>query len=184
MPLPPGDALQIRAATAADRTAIDDVHRAAFPADECTQVASLASDLLAEHTTPAVLTLVAEVGRQLVGHVAFSPVSDPQDDQWRGCLLAPLGILPQWQRRGVGSKLVAAGMQRLRDDGVHRLFVYGDPDYYSRFGFRAVDTVRYPAPYPLTFPHGWQSLVLNPWPEPTTAAALQCVFALRKPELW
>ena len=54
------------------------------------------------------------VARLLVGHVAFSPVSDTRDDRWSAYILAPLGILPQWQRRGVGSKLVAAGMQRLR----------------------------------------------------------------------
>ena len=184
MPLPPVGDLQIREAVATDRTVIGDVHRAAFPADESTQVASLASELLAEHTTPPVLTLVAGVGRLLVGHVAFSPVSDTRDDQWSAYILAPLGILPQWQRRGVGSRLVAAGMQRLRDDGVHRLFVYGDPDYYGRFGFNAIDAEPYAAPYALQFPHGWLSVALNPWPGPTSAARLQCVAALRNPELW
>jgi putative acetyltransferase len=73
----------------------------------------------------------------LVGHIAFSPVTVDGDDG--GALgLAPMGVRPAWQRRGVGRALVDAGLAelRLRRPAVPFVVVVGHASYYPRhFGF-------------------------------------------------
>ena len=59
--------------------------------------------------------------------------------------LAPIGVLPSCQRQSIGSALIRAGLAHLRDAGESIVFVLGEPDYYVRFGFRAVDG--YVSPY-------------------------------------
>lgn len=92
------------------------------------------------------LSLVATLdGDELVGHVAFSPVKiDGRHDGWFG--MGPVAVWPECQRTGVGSKLVRAGLERLRESRARGVVVLGDPAYYGRFGFRAQDRLRYPGP--------------------------------------
>lgn len=83
------------------------------------------------------ISLVAEAGGRIVGHVAFSPVAfDPMRSHLQlGMGLAPLAVDAGWRRRGVGAALVEAGIAECRDLGVAVVVVLGDPDYYVRFGF-------------------------------------------------
>lgn len=84
------------------------------------------------------VSLVAQSGDQIVGHVAISPVLlTPGGPGWHG--LGPLSVRPDWQRRGVGSRLMAAALARLRaldGAGSAGCVLLGDPAYYTRFGFR------------------------------------------------
>jgi putative acetyltransferase len=61
--------------------------------------------------------------------------------------LAPLSVLPQWQRRGIGSALIEAALQRARAQECRAIFVLGDPDYYGRFGFRTDLAAGFSSPY-------------------------------------
>ena len=81
------------------------------------------------------LSLVAEIDGRVVGQVAVSPVamSDGTPD-WYG--LGPVSVLPEYQRRGIGSALINAGLERLRAVGARGCALVGDPAYYGRFGFR------------------------------------------------
>jgi putative acetyltransferase len=84
------------------------------------------------------VSLVAEIKGQIVGHVAFSPVTvDGLLCDWFG--LAPLAVSPIYQRSGIGSRLVNAGLGSLRAIGAKGCVVLGEPDYYGRFGFVARD---------------------------------------------
>lgn len=80
------------------------------------------------------LSLVAEEGGMVVGHVAFSPVriSDGSRD-WYG--LGPLSVDPSRQGKGIGGRLAREGLDRLKAAGAGGCVVLGDPAYYSRFGF-------------------------------------------------
>ena len=83
------------------------------------------------------LSLVAEASDGVpVGHVAFSPVTVDGRGADRLLGLAPLGVLPAWQGRGVGRALVKVGLARARAAGAELVFVLGEPAYYRRFGFR------------------------------------------------
>ncbi|WP_159712349.1 GNAT family N-acetyltransferase [Geminicoccus flavidas] len=82
------------------------------------------------------LSLVATAGPELVGHVAFSPVTISDGSAgWFG--LGPLAVAPSWQRQGIGRTLVEAGLEQLRAREAAGCVVLGDPAYYHRFDFAA-----------------------------------------------
>ena len=86
---------------------------------------------------PAALSLVFEEAGGIVGHVLFSrALLDAPRQLVAVQTLSPLAVAPPWQRRGIGSALVRAGLQRLDERGVPLVFLEGDPDFYARAGFR------------------------------------------------
>jgi len=82
-----------------------------------------------------VLSLVAEDGDGVVGHIMFSPVQVSEGRDLSTVALAPLAVAPERQRCGIGSALVRAGLEECRTRGIHCVFVVGHPTYYPRFGF-------------------------------------------------
>jgi putative acetyltransferase len=99
----------------------------------------------------AVVSLVAEEEGQVLGQVLFSPVVIEADAGKHAALgLGPLAVLPAFQRLGIGSALVSAGLARCGDLGHTRVVVLGEPAYYARFGFSpAADFgIRYPGDVP------------------------------------
>ncbi len=82
------------------------------------------------------LSLVAEIDDRVVGHLLFTPITiEASNRSWPGLGLAPLSVLPEYQRQGVGSALMIEGLARCRSLGHERIIVLGHPDYYPRFGF-------------------------------------------------
>ena len=84
------------------------------------------------------LSLVAveddEKSNEILGHVAFSPVTiDGAERDWFG--LGPVSVRPGRQRGGIGSGLIREGLRRLRENGAAGCVLLGDPAYYGRFGF-------------------------------------------------
>ncbi len=176
--------MKIRVATNQDRVAIQRIHLRAFPESESERVAKLAMDLLAESTTPETLSFVAETEGAVVGHVALSPVLIASNQDFRAYILAPLGISPESQKRRIGSKLIENGLQRLSLMEVNVVFVYGDPNYYRRFGFSTDVAQQYIPPYKLQYPFGWQATVLNQCAIGEATGAITCVASLSDPALW
>lgn len=89
------------------------------------------------------VSLVAETDAAIVGHVAVSPVTiDDGTPHWYG--LGPISVQPALQGRGVGTQLMQAALQALRDRGAAGCVVLGDPRYYGRFGFVADPSLRFP----------------------------------------
>jgi putative acetyltransferase len=81
------------------------------------------------------VSLVAEVDGELVGQVAFSPAL-PSDGSTNWFALGPVAVLPAHQRQGIGSRLVRAGLEAISELGGRGCILVGDPNYYTRFGFR------------------------------------------------
>lgn len=80
------------------------------------------------------ISLVAEDGPHIIGHIGFSPVSINDDHSgWYG--LGPVSVLPEHQRAGVGSALINEGLSILKSRQACGCVVAGDPAYYQRFGF-------------------------------------------------
>ena len=176
--------MHVRVATSLDREDIRSVHWSAFAEDEREIVSTLAVNLLAEESTPQTISLVAETEGIVVGHVAFSPVTIDNNENFQGYILAPLGVKPDYQKCRIGSDLIESGMQQLSGMGVGALFVYGDPGYYSRFGFSVDAAECYIPPYKLEYPFGWQGIALNGFSPGKSSINIACVPTLSDPALW
>jgi putative acetyltransferase len=83
-----------------------------------------------------ILSLVAVQNDQVIGHIYFSPVNISGDKIIEGIGLGPMAVLPEFQRRGIGSQLVQAGIEILKRRGYTFIIVLGHPEYYPRFGFK------------------------------------------------
>ncbi|QQX88520.1 N-acetyltransferase [Cupriavidus necator] len=82
------------------------------------------------------VSLVAQAGDRLVGHVAISPVTVSSGATgWYG--LGPISVAPDRQGQGIGSQLMHAALADLRRLGAAGCVLLGDPAYYGRFGFAA-----------------------------------------------
>jgi putative acetyltransferase len=83
-----------------------------------------------------VISLAAEEGGEIVGHIMFSPVSLGGHPEARIMGLAPMAVAPAQQGKGIGSALVRAGLERCRAIGFGAVVVLGHPTFYPRFGFQ------------------------------------------------
>ncbi len=82
------------------------------------------------------LSLVAVQKQEIVGHIAFSPVViESASSGFEAITLAPMSVLPAYQRQGIGGQLVRAGLEECRRIGHEIIVVLGHPTYYPRFGF-------------------------------------------------
>jgi putative acetyltransferase len=89
------------------------------------------------------ISLVADADGELIGQVAFSPVSiDGKQIGWYG--LGPVTVRKDMQRSGIGKALINVGIERLTAIGAQGCVVLGDPAYYSRFGFESDPYIRFP----------------------------------------
>lgn len=141
----------IRPETATDTKGIEELTLVAFT--------GLFSDNPTEHlivsglreTGMLSLSLVAELDRKIVGHVAFSSVLvNGKNKDWYG--LGPISVSPDLQKQGIGSALIKEGLARLHAMGARGCVVEGSPDYYQRFGFRSCPGLTYEfAPEPKYF---------------------------------
>jgi len=139
----------VRRETTADHAAVHALHRDAFahgptqdgrPASDGSIEARLVDELRAEGDLLPALTFVAELDGEVVGHLAMSRATvDDRPGEVVG--LGPIGVLPEHQRRGVGSALVHAALGAADAVDLRGVVLLGHPEYYPRFGFEpAVDS--------------------------------------------
>lgn len=121
----------IRRECAGDAEAVSAVNTAAFGQPDEARIV----ERLREHAQ-VYLGLVAADGDAVVGHILFTSVTLRCDQTPHPIMaLAPMSVLPAWQRRGVGSALVREGLAACRAAGHEVVVVVGHPAYYPRFGF-------------------------------------------------
>lgn len=126
----------IRIETAADAAVIEQVTRRAF--EECSLGHNGEAELVERlrRACPDAVSLVAEIDAQVVGHILFTPACiDFGEQTIPGMGLAPMSVLPEFQRSGIGSKLVEAGLNAVLDADRPFVIVLGHADFYLRFGF-------------------------------------------------
>lgn len=138
----------IRAARIDDLPAIEAVHVAAFSVSrlghngEATLVRAL------HESGDALVSLVAERQRDIIGHVMFSAMRVEADGTALiGAGLAPVSVLPEAQATGVASALIRAGIDALIIAGVQISFVLGATEFYRRFGYSAGAAAPFASPY-------------------------------------
>ena len=127
----------IRNETTSDIEAISEVTIAAF---QNLQISNHTEQFIINALRAAnalTASLVAEIDRRVIGHIAFSPVTiSDGSPNWYG--LGPVSVLPEHQRRGIGKSLIQEGLSLLKGLGGEGCVLVGDPNYYKRFGFRNI----------------------------------------------
>jgi putative acetyltransferase len=134
-----------RAELPADVEAIRGVHTRAFGDDGT--VAALTDALRATPAPLAPLSFVAAVDGEVAGHVMLSASRlDAPARLLDVFVLSPLGVLPDYQRRGIGTALIEVALSAARRAAVPLVFVEGDPAYYGKRGFDRADALGFRAP--------------------------------------
>jgi putative acetyltransferase len=152
--------ITIRSETAADLTAIRAVNRQAF------EVRGAEGGLVdavrqSENFIPE-LSLMAEENGQVVGHILFSRLHIETDTRPVPALaLAPMAVLPGYQRQGIGSQFVRRGLETCQSLQHDIVIVLGHPAYYPRFGFSAAAAATLECPFG-ECGEAWMAMALTP----------------------
>jgi len=121
--------IEIREERPDDIAAIREVNRRAFGQDQEGNIV----DALRTNGA-ALLSLVATVNGQVAGHIMYSLLTVAENVD--GVALGPMAVVPEYQRQGIGTKLIGAGNRKIKDAGYPFIIVVGHAEYYPRFGFR------------------------------------------------
>jgi len=167
----------IRKSQPNDIPLIEKLYPNAFPDED---LLPLVRELLGEEAI--VLSLVGIADKALMGHAILTTCGIVGRTD-KVALLGPLAIAPTWQRRGIGSAIVRAGLRQLQDGGTIQVYVLGDPAYYRRFGFAPDDGVTPPYPLPEEWRGAWQSLSLR-GSKPPLRGTLSVPQPWRQHALW
>jgi predicted N-acetyltransferase YhbS len=139
----------IRREKPSDIEAIDQVTKAAFVSTAYSSGTESFIIKALRANGQLTVSLVAEEEGILIGHIAISPVTISSGSEgWFG--LGPVSVIPSKQGSGVGSCLIRAALDALRELQASGCVVLGEPSYYSRFGFRNDGRLQYvhaPAEY-------------------------------------
>jgi putative acetyltransferase len=140
--------VQIRREAAGDEAAIYTVNRLAFAQDA---EAGLVDALRHDDAFIPELSLVADAGTDVVGHILFTRIviEDEPGTAQPSLALAPMAVLPEFQQQGIGGQLIRAGLERARALGHRSVIVLGHETYYPKFGFRPASGWGIRAPFPV-----------------------------------
>ncbi len=180
----PKSEIIVREAEEADRDESLRVETEAFgEPDEWELVGALLDDPSAR----PLLSLLALHDRRAVGHVLFTHARlEGADKPATISLLAPLAVVPEAQKRGVGGELIRAGLEMLAERGVDLVFVLGHPSYYPRYGFRPAGVRGFEAPYPIPEQDAdaWMVQAIRADAAIPARGKVVCAEAMDRPEHW
>lgn len=176
--------MQIREAVETDLNDVLSIERLAFGYEK---EAELVRELLHDPSAKPLLSLLALKKGRAVGHILFTSahLSDSKDAA-SIVILAPLAIVPDSQKQGIGGKLIEHGLALLSRSGVDLVFVLGHPEYYPRYGFTPAGQIGFEAAYPIPDEHAgaWMVKALRSGVMGTVSGKVICADALNKPEHW
>jgi putative acetyltransferase len=169
-------------ASDADLEAVLAVSRVAFDAED---VPALVRDLLDDPSARPLLSLIARDGGRIVGHALFTAARvGTEAAPGSSAILAPLAVVPDAQRQGVGGQLLEAGLRLLRVSGIRLVFLAGYPDYYTRHGFEPAYPHGFTPPFPVSPTEAWMVHSLQPGALGATDGVVICATAMNKAEHW
>jgi putative acetyltransferase len=134
----------VREERAGERSLVWSINQAAFGRpDEADLVERLRNEGV------VLASLVAFLNSELVGHILFSRMwIETADGLVSAVALAPMAVLPQQQRSGIGGEMIRYGLDLLRQQGEAIVIVLGHPGYYPRFGFSSEKARSLESPFP------------------------------------
>lgn len=127
--------------------------------EEGKSVGDLVNSIFSSSNPEDIVAFITRDKATLVGCIIFTRVeSNKEDNIW---LLSPVAINTAFQREGVGTSLINHGINELKKESASLIVTYGDPRFYSRFGFQQISEAVIKPPFPLSHPQGWQALPLQ-----------------------
>lgn len=90
------------------------------------------------------LSLVAVEDNKIVGYILFTKI---RIEEYEEIALAPLAVLPQYQRKGIGKKLIEIGHKIAKELGYHYSIVLGSENYYPKFNYVPAIQYKIKAPF-------------------------------------
>jgi len=179
--------LQVRKALESDMHAISDVVIAAFSDVQGQEIADLITELLSDPSAKPLLSLVATINGNVVGHILFTNAQINHSRRMASsAILAPLSVHPEYQSQGIGGRLIKEGIKQLKAGGVELVFVLGHPGYYPKYGFSPAGISGFEAPYPIPDENAgaWMVQELQPEIIGHVRGQVVCADALNDPKLW
>jgi putative acetyltransferase len=176
--------MTIQEAKDSDAGNVWQVHREAFGYDK---EADLVKALLGDPTARPLYSFLSIHSGRAIGHVLFTSARlEGATTDVSLSILAPLAVIPGFQKQGVGGALIGHGLRCLADAGVELVFVLGHPDYYPRHGFMPAGARGFEAPYLIPRKHAdaWMVQELRPGVIGTVSGRVRCAEMLNKPEHW
>lgn len=176
--------IEIRIAAEADYNSVMEIEKQAFGQDK---EAQLVADLLEDPTASPYISLLAFYKNKAVGHILYSRVYLENRMDSMAHSLAPLAILPDFQRKGIGGLLIEHGKEVLSKMGSELIFVLGHINYYPKYGFiNNAAQFGYYTPYPIPeeVADAWMVLELAPNALQKNVRRVIFADALMKPEYW
>lgn len=175
--------IEIRKANVFDLQSVLEVERVAFGEED---EAKLVADLLTDPTAEPIVSLLAFVNEEAVGHILFTKVIIEGVDV-KAHILAPLAVKPEYQSLGIGGKLIREGHKILREMGSVLVFVLGHPTYYPKYGYLTdAGAMGFAAPYPIPEKDtdAWMFIALADIPLSEFKGQVRCAKMMDKEEYW
>lgn len=173
----------IREALNMDLDNVMSIERVAFGSDE---EANLVRDLIGDTSAKPIVSLLAIQDDRAVGHILFTKARLEPKAPLSISILAPIAVVPDSQKQGIGGKLIEYGLQVLLESMVDLVFVLGHPEYYPSYGFKPAGNLGFDAPYPIPGKNAdaWMVQALRPGAIGTFSGKIICADKLNKPEYW
>lgn len=138
---------------------IDTILRESFHSEE---EVKLANALRKNPNFDPQLSFVAldQQNQHPVGYILFFPITlrNTQPNAIRIVALAPLAVLPSFQRQGIGKHLMKVGIEKVKEKGYDAIFVLGHTEYYSKEGFECTTKWNIACPFPINNPAHFMAL--------------------------
>lgn len=179
--------MKIKRATESDLNDVLDIETQAFGKDEGPKIAALVDGLLSDPSAMPLLSLLAVINDQAIGHILFTKAHiNSSKNSISTVILAPLAVIPNAQSQGIGGELIKEGLRLLSESGIDLVFVLGHPEYYPHYGFKPAGVLGFEAPYPILDKNAnaWMVQELHPGVIGRVSGKIVCADVLNQPEHW
>ena len=167
--------------------AITDLFTSTFTAsegaEEGARIGALVRRLFAETPAEDLRVFTAWADATLLGGILLTRLTYAGDPR-SVFLMAPVAVSTPHQGKGIGQRLIAEGLDALKQEGVEIAVTYGDPAFYGRIGFEPVSEADLPAPQPLQQPQGWIAQSLTDASLTPLRGPARCAAPFDDPALW
>lgn len=146
-------------------------------------IGKLVSDLLSDTPIEEIYIYTASENAIITGCIFFSKLKFDHKNI-NAFILSPVAVHTDFQKQGIGQKLINFGHSDLKKKKVELVITYGDINFYSKTGYKPITEDVIKAPLKLSYPEGWIAQNLNGNDIPVIPGKSHCVSALNNPAYW